>query len=165
MKKITFDFICQIITILSTGTSLFSFIIIALITNTKSPNFVEYTDLSKFFLNLYIFIILLLCFIHSISPNLNCSMIKDGFGIVSTMNGKIIVTIAIDIMYYSTESLPQKLFGMITFVTALALILAKIVFNCEILKQQPLEENNINGENNQKRDTDSKSNFSVEKKV
>ena len=92
-------------------------------------------------------------------------MIKDGFGIVSTMNGKIIVTIAIDIMYYSTESLPQKLFGMITFVTALALILAKIVFNCEILKQQPLEENNINGENNQKKGTDSKSNFSVEKKV
>ena len=155
MKKITFDFICQIIKILSTGTSLFSFIIIALITNTKSPNFVEYTDLSKFFLNLYIFIILLLCFIHSISPNLNCSMIKDGFGIVSTMNGKIIVTLAIDIMYYSTESLPQKLFGMISFVAVLALILGDLVLNCQILKQQPLEENNTTNSNNMNESTNS----------
>ena len=47
-------------------------------------------------------------------------------------------------MYYSTESLPQKLFGMISFVAILALILGDLVLNCQILKQQPLEENNTN---------------------
>ena len=165
MKKITFDLINQIVTILSTGTSLFSFLIITLCTNTKSSTFIEYTDLSKFFLNLYIFIILLLCFIHSISPNLNCSLIKEGFGIITTMKGKIIVFLAIDIMYYSTESMPQKLFGMITFVTVLALFLANIVFNCDILKQKPLEENKTNGETEQKIDSDTKGNFNVENKI
>ena len=45
-------------------------------------------------------------------------------------------------MFYSTESLPQKLFGMITFVSVLALFLGDLVLNCQILKQQPMKEEN-----------------------
>ena len=74
-------------------------------------------------------------------------MITEGLGIITTIKGKIILSLAIDIMYYSTESLPQKLFGMISFVAVLALILGDLVLNCQILKQQPLEENNSNNNN------------------
>ena len=144
MKKINYDLILRIISILSLGTSFFSFIITHLLTNTKSPNFIEYTSISKFFLNLYIFLILLLCLIHSIYPSILCPIITDGLGIITTIKGKIILSLAIDVMFYSTESLPQKLFGMISFVAVLALFLGDLVLNCSILKQQPLEDNNNN---------------------
>ena len=111
-------------------------------TNTKSPNFIEYTDLSKFFLNLYVFLILLICLIHSIYPKIVFTFITEGFGIITSIKGKIILSLAIDIMYYSTDNLPQKLFGMISFVSVLSLFLGDLVLNCEILKQPSEESNN-----------------------
>ena len=140
--KIDFDLILRIISILSLGTSFFSFIVTTLVTNTKSPNFIEYTDLSKFFLNLYVFLILLICLIHSIYPKIVFTFITEGFGIITSIKGKIILSLAIDIMYYSTDNLPQKLFGMISFVSVLALFLGDLVLNCEILKQPSEESNN-----------------------
>ena len=142
--KINYELILRIVSILSTGTCFVTFIVTTLVTNTKSPNYIEYTSISKFFLNLYIFLILLLCLIHSIYPSLKFPMITEGLSIITTIKGKIILSLAIDIMYYSTESLPQKLFGMISFVSILALILGDLVLNCQILKQQPLEDNNNN---------------------
>ena len=140
--KIDFDLILRIISILSLGTSFFSFIVTTLVTNTKSPNFIEYTDLSKFFLNLYVFLILLIFLIHSIYPKIVFTFITEGFGIITSIKGKIILSLAIDIMYYSTDNLPQKLFGMISFVSVLALFLGDLVLNCEILKQPSEESNN-----------------------
>ena len=64
--KYNFPLILRIISILSTGTIFFSFIITNLCTNVKSPNFIEYTSLSKFFINFYIFVILLLCLLYLI---------------------------------------------------------------------------------------------------
>ena len=144
MNKINFDLILRIISVLSLGTSFFSFIVTELVTNTKSPNFIEYTDLSRFFLNLYILLIYLLCLVHSVYPSILCPIITESLSIITTIKGKIILSLAIDIMFFSTESLPQKLFGMITFICVLALFLGDIVFNCEILNQQPMQENNDN---------------------
>ena len=143
MKKINYDLILRIISILSLGTSFFSFIITTLLTNTKSPNFIEYTDLSRFFLNLYIFLILLLCLVHSVYPSILCTIITESLSIITTIKGKIILSLAIDVMFYSTESLPQKLFGMITFVCVLALFLGDLVLNCKILNQQPMKEESV----------------------
>ena len=140
--KYNFPLILRIISILSTGTIFFSFIITNLCTNVKSPNFIEYTSLSKFFTNFYIFVILLLCLLHSIYPQIICQILISGFGIISTTKGKIIIICIIDVMYFSTENLPQKLFGMITFVSNLALLLGNLIFNCEILNQKAEEENN-----------------------
>ena len=140
--KYNFPLILRIISILSTGTIFFSFIITNLCTNVKSPNFIEYTSLSKFFINFYIFVILLLCLLHSIYPQIICQILISGFGIISTTKGKIIIICIIDVMYFSTENLPQKLFGMITFVGNLALLLGNLIFNCEILNQKAEEENN-----------------------
>ena len=136
--KMNFELIKQIITILSTGTCLVSFIVTTLCTNPKSPNFIEYTDLSKFFLNFYIFILLLICFCHAVYPKLVCSLIANRLGIIITDRGKIVLIASIIIMYFSTESMPQKLFGMISFVAVFGLYLADLLLNCDTLKQKPL---------------------------
>ena len=133
-----FVLIKKIITILSTGTFLVTFIVTTLCTNTKSPNFIEYTDLSKFFLNFYIFILLLISFCHAVYPKLVCPLITNRLGIIITDRGKIVLLTSIIIMYFSTESLPQKLFGMISFVSVFGLYLADLLLNCDTLKQKPL---------------------------
>ena len=133
-----FELIKQIITSISTGTCLVTFIVTTLSTNTKSPNFIEYTDLSKFFLNFYIFILLLICFCHAVYPKLVCSLIANRLGIIITDRGKIVLIASIIIMYFSTESMPQKLFGMISFVAVFGLYLADLLLNCDTLKQKPL---------------------------
>ena len=142
--KIDFGLIKKIITILSTGTTFVSFIVTELCTNKKSKNYVEYTDLSKFCLNLYIFILLLLCFCHALYPKMVCFLFTNGFGIITTDRGKLYIMSLIIIMFFSTESLTQKLFGMISFVAAFALFLADLLLNCETLKQKPLINNRIN---------------------
>ena len=146
--KMNFELIKQIITTLSTGTCLATFIVTTLCTNTKSPNFIEYTDLSKFFLNFYIFILLLICFCHAVYPKLVCSLITNRLGIIINDRGKIVLLTSIIVMYFSTESMPQKLFGMISFVSVFGLYLADLLLNCDILKQKPLiinsEKNNAN---------------------
>jgi hypothetical protein len=139
--KMNFELIKQIITILSTGTCLVTFIVITLCTNTKSPNYIEYTDLSKFFLNFYIFILLLICFCHAIYPKLVCTLITNRLGIIINDRGKIVLLTSIIVMYFSTESMPQKLFGMISFVAVFGLYLADLLLNCDILKQKPLINN------------------------
>ena len=136
--KLTFELIKKIVRILTTLVCLGSFIVTTLCTKTKSPNFIEYTDLSKFFLNLYILILLLLCFLDSIYPRLVCKIFSDRIGIITTDKGKIFLLSAIMTMYFSTESMPQKLFGMISFVSVLGLFLAVLLLNCETLKQKPL---------------------------
>ena len=164
--KINYDLILRIISILSIGTSFFSFIVTTLITKTKSPNFIEYTDLSKFFLNFYIFLILLLCFLDSLNPNLICTTVVHSFGIIKTIKGKIILTGTIDVMYYSTDSLPQKLFGMISFVCVLALFLGDLVLNCEILKQKAVEEYSENNNNNiNDKNTNSNDSFRINNNI
>ena len=139
--KMNFELIKQIVTCLSTGTCLVTFIVTTLCTNTKSPNFIEYTDLSKFFLNFYIFILLLICFCHAVYPKLVCILITNSLGIIITDRGKIALIASIIVMYFSTESMPQKLFGMISFVAVFGLYLADLLLNCDILKQKPLINN------------------------
>ena len=146
--KMNFELIKQIITSISTGTCLVTFIVTTLCTNTKSPNFIEYTDLSKFFLNFYIFILLLICFCHAIYPKLVCSLITNRLGLIITDRGKIVLIASIIVMYFSTDSMPQKLFGMISFVAVFGLYLADLLLNCDTLKQKPLIYNT--GRNNTK---------------
>ena len=143
-----FELIKQIITSISTGTCLVTFIVTTLCTNTKSPNFIEYTDLSKFFLNFYIFILLLICFCHAIYPKLVCALITNRLGLIITDRGKIVLIASIIVMYFSTDSMPQKLFGMISFVVVFGLYLADLLLNCDTLKQKPLIYNT--GRNNTK---------------
>ena len=138
--KFSIDLIKKSITIICSGIILLTFILTTLSTNKKSPNFIEYTDLSKFFLNLIIFFLLTLIFIHSINPKIVCSIFIKRFGFISTQKGKLILLSAISIMYFGTGSLPQKIFGLISFLSTVSLFLSEYFFNCKMPKKNSFVE-------------------------
>ena len=138
--QFTFKLIKQIISILSTGIILLTFIITILSTNSKSPNYIEYTELSKFLLNLYTLIILSLIFAHSVYPPIICSIFAKRFAIILSEKGKIIILTSIFIMYFGTGSLPQKLFGMIGFIGTFSLFLSSLFTNCGSFKKNDFTE-------------------------
>ena len=156
--KLTLDLIKKGISIISTGTILLAFLISILSTNVKSPNFIEYTDLSKFFLNIYILFILFVIFVHTIYPKIICSIFIKNFYIISSQKGKIILLSFIFIMYFGTGSMPQKIFGMVAFIATFSLFLSNLFLNCKTYSSS--KENKINiGINNSKDFTTTSTNF------
>ena len=143
--ELTFKLIKKIISILSTGTILLAFLITIFITNKKSPNYIEYTNLSKLLLNLYTLILLVLIFTHSIYPKIICSVFTKRFGIISSEKGKIIMLSFIFIMYFGTGNRPQKIFGMIAFLATFGYFLSNLFLNCKNIRKNPfVEEKTIN---------------------
>ena len=143
--NLSFKLIKQLISILATGIILLTFIITILTTNTKSPNYIEYTELSKFLLNLYTLIILSLIFGHSVYPQMICSIISKKFAIILSEKGKIIILSSIFIMYFGTGSLPQKLFGMIAFIGTFSLFISNLFIKCKFNQTEGFtEEKKIN---------------------
>ena len=138
--KLTIEFIKKIISITSLSIILLSFIISVLITNPKNSNYIEFTDLSKFFLNLYIFILLSLLLTHIIYPQIICSFIKENFGIILNDNGRLIILSSIFILYFGTGNMPQKIFGMISFVATFGLFLCKIILKNKAHNKNELSE-------------------------
>ena len=129
--EMNFEFIRKVILIMATGIILLTFIIMILTTNKKSPNFIEYTDLSRFFINLYTFILLALILCHSIYPKILCNIFTKKLGIITTVKGKIILLSSIFIMYFGTGSKPQKIFGMIAFMATFCLYLSNLFLKCK----------------------------------
>ena len=149
--QLTSESIKKIISILATGIILLNFIITIFTTDKNSSNYLEYTDLSKFFINLYTLILLILIFCHTIYPKIICSIFSKGISIIVTEKGKIILLSAIFIMYFGTGNKPQKIFGMISFICTFGLFLSNLY--CRNLKNNLFtEENKIKnyGENNSK---------------
>ena len=136
--KVTFALIKQIYMTLSVSTSFGAFIVTTLCTNPKSPKFIEYTELPKSFLNFYISLLFILMLCDSINPKMVCKIFSDRIGIITSGKGKIVLISVITTMYFSTDNMPQKLFGMISFVTVFGMFLAELFLNCEILNQKPL---------------------------
>ena len=137
------DLIKKVISILSIGTTLFVFLITIFTTNKKSPNFIEYTNLSKFLLNLYTLFILSLIFAHTVYPKIICSVFTKRFNIISSENGKIILLSSIFIMYFGTGSKPQKIFGMIAFLCTFILFLSKLFLPCKSFRKNVFVEEKI----------------------
>ena len=138
--KLTLNLIKKGISIISTGAILLTFLISILSTNAKSPNFIEYTDLSKFFLNIYTLFLLVLIFGHSIYPGIICSIFSKRFAIILSEKGKIILLSCILIMYFGTGSMPQKLFGFISFIGTFSLFLSYFFLNHKVDKQSKFVE-------------------------
>ena len=137
------DLIKKVISILSTGTTLIVFLITIFTTNKKSPNFIEYTSLSKFLLNLYTLFVLSLIFAHTVYPQIICSIFTKRFNIITSENGKLILLSSIFIMYFGTGSKPQKIFGMIAFLCAFMLFLSKLFLPCKSFKKNAFVEEKI----------------------
>ena len=146
--KINLESIRKIIAILSTGIILLTFLISILSTKSKSPNYIEYTDLSKFFLNIYTLFLLVLIFVHTIYPKIICSIFIKNLGIISSEKGKIMLLSFIFIMYFGTGSIPQKIFGMVAFFATFSLFLSNLFLNCKTYRFS--EKKNNFGINNTK---------------
>ena len=144
--EFSIEFIKKIISIFCTGLILLTFIITTISTNKNSPNYIEYTDLSKFFLNLYIFIILTLIFCHTINPKIICSIFTNKFSFIITENGKLILLSIIILMYFGTGNSPQKAFGMISFFALFGLLISKY---CRSFRKNELIEEKMSNNSSQ----------------
>ena len=74
--------------------------------NKNSDDYNEYSTLSKYCSNCYIFIILLISLIHSINPKLICKMISHNLGILVCDKGKIIINLSLGILYLNNKNTP-----------------------------------------------------------
>ena len=148
--EVQLKFIKKVVSILATGITLVTFLISEFCTEPKGPNYIEYTDLSKFYLNIYIFCLLLLCFIHSINSTMICSIFLNRLGIITTDKGKIVLISAIFFMYFYTGSKPQKIFGIISFLSASGLLITELLINRNTSKSfvQEKKESTNNVESN-----------------
>ena len=156
------------IQILVFSLNLITFIIITIITNNKKEKYIEYTSLSKFISNLYIFTSLLIILIHSVFPKFICSFISENLSIFTNDIGKLIINLSIGILYYSSNNTAHLVFAIINFVSSFALFLSEFIFQCTILKYTHFEnENNIGKNNNDFNDENNinKNNFDPTQKL
>ena len=137
------DLIKKVISILCIGTILLVFLISIITTNKNSPNFIEYTNLSKFLLNLYTLFVLILILAHKVYPKIICSIFTKRFNIISSEKGKIILLSSIFIMYFGTGNKPQKIFGMIAFLCTFILFLSNLFLPCKFFRKNELIEEKI----------------------
>ena len=113
--------------------------------NNKKRNYNEYTNLSRFFSNLYIIIILLILLVDSISPKCIPNILSVNISILTKSKGKIIIIISIGCLFWTSNNFPHVLFGVINFISVFVLILCEFIFDCKILKKID-QENIINNE-------------------
>ena len=135
--------------------------IIILSTEISNNNLKEYTDVSHFFLNIYIIIIFILFLGHSLYPRFKPTIIKKYFNFILTNKGKIIIIFLISLIYRYSESLPHYILGLFLFVSSFILFIFEIIFNIEavrdILKGKGIEiDNNINDNINYNKDEKNK---------
>ena len=126
--------------------NLITFIIIISTTNNKKDNYIEYTNLSKYCSNLYIIVLFLILLIHSINQNLICSFISNNLSILTNDIGKIIINLLIGILFWSSNNNSHVIFGIINFVSSLALFLCELIFRCKIFKYINFDTQSSNGD-------------------
>ena len=122
------------IQILVFSLNLIAFIIIASYTTNNNENYVEYTNLSKIFSNIYIIFTLLVLLIHSISSKLICKFISEDFSFLTNDIGKIIINLSIGVLFWSSNNTPHVIFGILNFISSIALCISEFIFQFKIVK-------------------------------
>ena len=121
----------------------------------------EYTGVSHFFLNIYIFFIFIILLGHSIYPSFEPKIISKYFKFILSNKGKIIITFLISMIYRFSKSMPHYFLGIILFFSSLVLFVFEFIIyfkpGIEILKKKGIEIYN-NKENINK-----KQNFTISK--
>ena len=133
------------IQILVITTNLVSFIVITIITNNQKENYIEYTSLPKFCSNIYIIISFIIMLIHSINPKFICNILSDNLSFITTDIGKIIITLSLGILFWSSNNKAHVVFEVINFVSSFALFLCEFIFQCKILNNVHFDKGNFNG--------------------
>ena len=122
------------IQILVFSLNLITFIIIISYTTNNEDNFIEYTSLSKIFSNIYIIFTLLVLLIHSISSKLICKFISEDFSFLTNDIGKIIINLSIGVLFWSSNNTPHVIFGILNFISSIALCISEFIFQFKIVK-------------------------------
>ena len=149
-----FEKIKRRIQIVIISLNLISFIIITILINNKKRNYNEYTNLSRFFSNLYIIIILLILLVDSITPKCIPNIFSENISILTKSKGKISIIISIGCLFWTSNNFPHVLFGVINFISVFILILCEFIFDCKILKKK----DKVNLVNNEQRINNGKNN-------
>ena len=122
------------IQILVFSLNLITFIIITSYTTNNEDNFIEYTSLSKIFSNIYIIFTLLVLLMHSISSKLICKFISEDFSFLTNDIGKIIINLSIGVLFWSSNNTPHVIFGILNFISSIALCISEFIFQFKIVK-------------------------------
>ena len=104
------------------------FLLVIFTTNSSSEKYKEYTDSSKFFLDIYIIGIYAILILITIYPRLIYYRIKRHILFVFTDKGKVIISFGICLIYWFAKNKPQFVLGFILTITSLVLLLYEFIF-------------------------------------
>ena len=106
------------------------FLLVLFTTNSSSENYKEYTDSSKFFLDVYILAIYAILILVTVMPGLIYYRVKKYIIFIFTDKGKVIISFAISLIYWFARNKPQLVLGLILTITSLVLLIYEFIFHC-----------------------------------
>ena len=106
------------------------FLLVLLSTNSSSENYKEYTDTSKFFLDVYILAIYVILILVTVMPGLIYYRVKKYMIFIFTDKGKVIISFAISLIYWFARNKPQLVLGLILTITSIVLLVYEFIFHC-----------------------------------
>ena len=105
------------------------FLLVLFSTNSSSPKYKEYTDSSKFFLDLYIIGIYAILILVTIYPRLIFYRIKRYILFIYTDKGKVIISFCLSLIYWFAKNKPQFVLGFILTITSIVLLIYEFFFH------------------------------------
>jgi hypothetical protein len=106
------------------------FLLVIFSTNSSSENYKEYTDASKFFLDVYILAIYAILILVTVMPGLIYYRVKKYIIFIFTDKGKVIISFAISLIYWFARNKPQLVLGLILTITSIVLLIYEFIFHC-----------------------------------
>ena len=106
------------------------FLLVLFSTNSSSKNYKEYTDTSKFFLDVYILAIYAILILVTVMPGLIYYRVKKYIIFIFTDKGKVIISFAISLIYWFARNKPQFVLGFILTLTSIVLLIYEFIFHC-----------------------------------
>ena len=106
------------------------FLLVLFSTNSPSENYKEYTDTSKFFLDVYILAIYAILILVTVMPGLIYYRVKKYIIFIFTDKGKVIISFAISLIYWFARNKPQLVLGVILTITSIVLLIYEFIFQC-----------------------------------
>ena len=127
--KIDYPKIKKYLQIVLFSIDLLVFLIVLFSTNSSSEKYKEYTDSSKFFLDLYIIGIYVILILVTIYPRLIFYRIKRYILFVFTDKGKVIISFCLSLIYWFAKNKPQFVLGFILTITSIVLLIYEFIFH------------------------------------
>ena len=126
--KIDYPLIKKYFQIVVFSFNLLIFLIVLFCTNSNNKNYKEYTDVSKFFLCLYILLIYGFLIMITIYPGMLYFLLKKHFLFVFTDKGKLIISYLICLIFWFARNKPQLSFAILSTISTTFLLIYEFIF-------------------------------------